>query len=44
MISRPHILVESGLWAGSVIGSLVGGLGGFCFPIVFGLLLWFTGV
>ena len=24
MISRPHILVESGLQAGSVIGSLVG--------------------
>jgi hypothetical protein len=34
MISRPHILVESGLQAGSAIGSLAGG---FC--IVFGLLL-----
>ena len=47
MISRPHILVESGLWGGSMIGSLVGvlgGLGSFCLSIVFGLLLWFTGV
>jgi hypothetical protein len=31
-------LVENGLKAGSVIGSLVGGLGGFCFPIVLGFL------
>jgi hypothetical protein len=39
-LSHPRISIESGLQAGSVIGNLVGVLGGFCFQIVFfGLLL-----